>query len=831
MEKITMTKFLKLSDDDQLEMEGTIANGNFKGIIEHNGIKWIQIENIDTGENILVSEELEKKLEEIVFEQIKQDLKESPKKDFMRSFRYIAERFYMSEYVDDVMKNIPKNIIVLVYTQYSKKLTENKIDIFKYIEPEELYDEISKYIAYMDSVNEEAGKDEYSESFIEKYQIARDMCREELDKRIEQSGGISNWINEKNNSKSKSKNFFAKTILLEEIIDRNLSEEENEKYANLLIKVGTTAQEIAIMIEGGHLPLEAIAKMNTAQPLKKLITESVARLDITNTMRVFLATSDVELLDNANWRQVTPMKLRDAIEPNPELKATIAALFMIKMYKQTNKKFSEQEIDMIFESKNYDRADILRAYFELAKEGLYNDDKVMEVYQDVTLNEYEEIHGERVSIPRVSTGEMLSLYTPDRVIEKLSGYDNVLDDNQQIQKMRFMAYYTRIIKSHGEVYKGEIEKILDELQMKLQEGINNGESEKLGVAIDLNKFEIITDDMLRKIITLENEDMIFDLYEKGLDDNILLKLYRSNIITENVISLIYEDQLSDKRLQEKIENKKISKENIVILLFNGIIDEKELKGINFEGLNWKNIFRQTGEKDLVNKIASLYTNEIIGFEEVKILKEQEIISAKDAELILNQLDLDAILIKGLTSEEGVGEKRNSTKRGESKRKEGIALEDRDELLNSLGFEAVKNSRGETLVVAEGSFKGYRVYRDKDKAFRVIVFEGLKDGSSFIMHEAKAGEFIRTEDNEASLIGSRSQWREKARTSGSVTAKLHTNQWGNNIIQAIVDTSSTFKFDDEKDRRDFVKQETKRLQEENRDLVEYISLIKKEEKAR
>ncbi len=834
MEKITMTKFEKLSNEEQLKMEGTIANGKFIGITEHNGRKWIQVEDSDTGEQILVSDDLEKKLEDIVFEQIRQELKNSPKKEFIKSFKFLVERFYTSKYVEDIMKSIPKDVLVVIYSQYSEKLLQAKIDIFKYIEPEDLYDEISKYIAYMDNTNEQSGKEEFSDKFIKKYINARDLCREELDRRIEQSGGIDNWINTNKDSKSKYKNFFAKTVILETMLNQNLSEEENEHYAKLLLNVGLTTQELAIMLQGGHLPLEAIAKMNAIKALKKIIAESVSRLDISNMLTVLLATGDETVLDNANWRQVTPVKLKEAVEKDPNLKATITSLFLVKMYKKTNRKFSEQEIDMIFESKKYDKLDILRAYFELAKENLCNDDKVIEAYKEVILDKLdkdEQRPKERVTIPQVSTGELLTLHTPDKVIEKISTYNRMLDDDVNISKIRFLAYYIRTIETHMEINEDETRLILGELKTKLQEGISNGDLEQLEVAIDLNKYGILADKDLKEMITLENEGMIFDLYEKGLEDNILLHLYKNRIITKNVISLIYDDQVSDNRIYEKIKNKQISKEYIITLLLNDVIDEEYFKDIKFEGLNWKNILNETEKEGLIMKMASLYSKGIISFEEIKALKESHAISSEEAEIILNQLDLDDILIKGLTSEEGKGEKRSSERKGISKRKDGIAIEDRDELLNSLGFEAVKNSKGDALVVARGSFKGYRVYRDIEKAYRVIVFENVGEGSSFIMHEAKAGEFIRAEDNEASLIGSRSEWREKARTLGSVTAKLHTNQWGNNVIDAIVEASSTFKFEEEKDRKDYIKQETKRLKEENKDLIEYISLLKKEERAK
>ena len=130
-----------------------------------------------------------------------------------------------------------------------------------------------------------------------------------------------------------------------------------------------------------------------------------------------------------------------------------------------------------------------------------------------------------------------------------------------------------------------------------------------------------------------------------------------------------------------------------------------------------------------------------------------------------------------------------------------------------------------MVIAKGSFAGYRVYRENQEKYGVIIFESETAGSSFVMHKAKAGEFIKQGEGETTLVGSRSVWREKARTAGSVKAKSHTLNWGENIINIIVDISSEFQFDDEKKRREYVKAETERLREANKDSIEYLRMVK------
>lgn len=831
MRKITMSKIEKLSDEQLDKLDESILNGKLIGEEFNNGIKWTKVEDITTGEELWISEEVEREAEKNFFQSMKRASDMMQVDNIIAIFKSVLDRFYMSKYLDNSMKSIRKEMLAAIYSVYAKRLSEANIDIFKYIAPETLYEELSRYIIVMESENAKSEEKEFSEKLINDYKEARGICRKEVDKIIEEKGGIENWISEKGEETKKSANSIAKNKLLEKVLSDEVSKEEKEKYANLLLKLGFNGQEIAVIIQIGKIEVKDIIVLNSISPLKKVVADCVSRLDINSIITSYLVTHDEGILDSVSWREITPVKLKQAIDSESDMKATFVALFMIEMYKKTGKKFSEKEIDMIFENKTHDKVDMLRAYYELATVELYNDDKVIDVFDEMMNERNAKQSEEESSIRMLTTGDMLSLYTVDVVIKKIITYDRKPDDESRKQKTKFLAYYSRVLKLHEEFCKEDVEEILNKFKTELQNGINNKDLEYLLVVIQLNKLRIIPEEITKEIITLENEDMIFDLYALGLDDKILLDLYESNIITENVIELIYEDQLSDNRLEEKIQSNKISKESIVVLLFKGVIDEKAVKGANFEGLDWKKILAKSEGIDLVNKIASLYANEVIGFEEVKILKEQEVISANDAELILNQLDLDSILLRGLTSEEGVGEKGKRTKKGESRKRDGIALQDRNELLESLGFEAVKNSEEETLVVARGSFKGYRVYREKERKYRVIVFENVGEGSSFIMHEAKAGEFIRTEDNEASLIGSRSEWREKARTSGSVIAKLHTNQWGRNIIEAIIDTSSTFKFDNEPDRKAYVRQETKRLQEENKDMIEYISELKKEERVK
>ena len=135
-----------------------------------------------------------------------------------------------------------------------------------------------------------------------------------------------------------------------------------------------------------------------------------------------------------------------------------------------------------------------------------------------------------------------------------------------------------------------------------------------------------------------------------------------------------------------------------------------------------------------------------------------------------------------------------------------------------------------VVIAKGSFEGYRVYRECEEKYGIIIFERETDGSSFVMHKAKAGEFIRQGVGETILVGSRSDWREKSRTDGSVKSRAHTLNWGRNIIETIVEISSEFQIDDDDKRRNYVREEIKRLCEANKDSIEYLRMVKEAQKA-
>ena len=509
------------------------------------------------------------------------------------------------------------------------------------------------------------------------------------------------------------------------------------------------------------------------------------------------------------------------------------AKFIVEMSKQGKRRLTEEEIDEILLTGEMTLTEKIRVYFMLAQNGLYNDDKMIKLYGEKINEGNQENPYEQSSELDVTVEELLGFFNTDKVIAKMEGYCNPELEEEEKEKAdnsksNFLNFYLALLETSKIKDEGNVKQIQEEIAIKLKERIQEGDTISLFIAIELLEKRIIDEEHVKEIFCDENQEQLIEMYNDGkIDDNTLVTLYKKRFVEKYILELIYQD-IDSEQLKERIQQ--MSPEDALLLYCLGIIGQLDNKDLH--DINWEDIIQIIPSEQLRSKISVLYKNRNIGFDDVNKLKELKVLGAREADSILGQIDLEDIFLHGLTSEYGQGVAGRKNINVGAKKTEGISIEDRDVYLKHLGFEAIVNVYGAPMVIEKGSFAGYRVYKEKKgfEEFGVIIFESETDGSSFVMHKAKAGEFIRPGEGETKLVGSRSDWREKSRTDGSVTARMHTVNWGKNIIETIVDVSSIFKFDDETKRCEYVKAETKRLCEANRDSIEYLRIVKEAQKA-
>lgn len=820
MKKYNLLEFQLSPEKEQKFIEETVLDGTLEEKVIIDGEEYLQFANPTTGESVLIKPDIEKFYREFIYDIIDDNIK-GDIGTALDIFGIAIKRFFNREKIVRILKKTDIVFLKNVFVNYRATLQEKGIDICEYASILAVYQDL---LANYHELSQMKDKSREMQILATAVQDAKRI----IDDEVESCGGLEEWIEKRELTKKRAYNVYTKDRLLEKILSKNSTAETNKKYAELLLSVGFSTKDLYRLIIAGEITPFILKQLYNIQELKKIVKETVGKFDTYNAMMSFFEIEEADVLDKFNWNQVKVEELKRIIETTDGVTVTNMTLFIIELCKSREKGLSEQEIDEILESKATSKHDKLRAYFELAKHGIYSENKIIDFFEDVETEKLEDPYGQQVK-NLVSIQELTTLFSTDKIISRMEEYSEQDNGEGKTAKERLLYFYYALLEAYNIRGKEEAELIKNELYSKLKERVNAGENKAVLIAIELLEYQILDREKIKKII--ENEEILLDLYNNGIDDDMLLYLYSNRIVSTDLVELVYEG-ITSEELTEKIEDGQIAPMNMAKLYLLGIIDFEQLGECDFGAIAWIQLLKICKEIDVTNRIAILYKNGYIDFEIIKQLKEEQIISAKEAEIILNQLDLEEILTNGLTSPEGVGDGRKRKRIEGRVKKEGISLEDRDELFEALGFNAITNQEGEILVVADGSFKGYRVYRDTQRNFGVIVFENNSDGSSFIMHEAKAGEFIKAASNEtkqATLLGSRSYWRERARTDGSVTAKMHSIHWGKNIIEAIVDTSSTFKFDDEETRRKYIKTETRRLCEEHKDIIDYIRLIKQEQR--
>lgn len=629
-------------------------------------------------------------------------------------------------------------------------------------------------------------------------------------------------------------------ILLKNIV--KTEGEEQQKHIQSFKERKSKIEDLVNLVKVKELSYEDIARLYEVKELSRTICKVVAGLDLKSAIRVFMTSGKISILNSLDWDNVNADKLRTISLTEPDITASAIARIIVKMHQLGKLKMTDQEISGIFAyEQNINEA--IRAYFELVKNGVYNEDKIIELWRDKINENNEEEPYQQHTEEDVRVEDLLEFFNVDKVMGKMTGYCEQKPTKEEgkakeekelvahgIGLEEFLLFYRGLLDANRIANPEETQQIIAELESKLSgkilKGLDEGETTYLVVAIKLLDAKVISTENMQEILSEENQEKLVEMHGQELDDKTLLSLFKHALVQKYILELLYQD-MDKQELTEKTQNNKMSTEDIAILCALGILKREKIKGIKFETIDWESLSTILDRIELENLIELLYLNQNIGFEEIKKLKEMGILSAKEAEALTNQIDLEEILKKGLTSEEGVGVKGKTKVKEGSKKREENGLPDREVLLGDLGFKPITDERGNVLVVAEGSFKGYKIYMDKTGQYKVIILEKDMHASTFVMHTAKAGEFFREEAERTSLVGSRSDWREKSRTDGSVTARLHTVNWGRNIIETIVDIDSTFKFDDEEERGKYVKAQTEKLCKENEESLEYLRMVKEE----
>lgn len=771
---------------------------------------------------------IEKGLQEVLVEWTYKDIKDAVTKgDNIKAVtRRIKDLFqsniYNKDKVGDILSRANKQMLVAIYMNCVVEIEKKGLDFYKYISPDELYALLQ--------TERDMNTNPLDGKRYETIDIAMRVISTDLNASVQQAGGIINWTKQRiQGAKKQRPNYvYDKQRLLEGLYDPQITDDDKKEYARLLVKVRFDSNDLSRLMSTFQISIEQVETMyDTYSNLRNIVIGAMAKIKLELAITIFGITKRAELLGQIQWNNIKVQELKDVMFMCEVLDVVN---FIVEMSQQGKRKLKEAEIDFIFESKKDNKAEMMRVYFILVQNGLYNDDKIIELYgEKIDESNQEDVFAKK-SQEDVTVEELLSLFNTDRVIEKMKGYCNpkLQEDEQEKAKLsrsRFLNFYLALLEVNKIGNEENTQKIIKELAEKLKENIEKGDTTYLLITIQLFEKRILEKETMQGILSEENQEQLIDMYNQNqIDDYTLLSLYKFGLVEGYIIQLIYQE-LDEEQLREKMDNQSISVEDIVILYCLGVI--QQLGKRNLSGANWEQIAGVVEHEKLKSIISLLYKEGNIGFDDVNKLKEMKVIGAKAADVILKQIDLDYIFGYGLTSEDGKGEVGRKKKREGVKRNEGIPIEDRDTHLKNLGFEPVVNVYGAPMVIARGSFAGYRVYVENAEKYGVIVFERETDGSSFAMHKAKAGEFIRQGVGETTLVGSRSDWREKSRTDGSVKSRSHTPNWGKNIIETIIEISSEFKIDDDDERKKYVKDETKRLCEVHKDSIEYLRMVKEE----
>lgn len=767
---------------------------------------------------------------------------------FAKKFQIYLATFRNKELSEEILKKSSKELLINIYLALETELINANIDIFNFISKDEIFDESVVGTMFTNGIMDRI---EFKEIM---YRFKEDYKEQEQD--VEQ---LNNSVIEKFNNKKKGKFYYEKLMLLIKGLDEK-DEQKKQRYIDTLLKIGFNEKDILCLCKNELININVFKEMYDIPNLKEMLRKSLKYMPLHDVMRLYSEINQEDILKYVNLKKITFQDLKREIE-DFTLNSTIIAIFLKRLCVKEKIHFSVQELNELLLISKKTPIDYARANYILNISGVCNDvTKLIEAYEeqveyvikDQDKNSFEEV------LP-IEVNDIIKYFNSERIVKLVGNYINQIQNEQNeerkkelmINEGKFFGFYKVIkeIQENGTVSKGDLgTELIDEIKK------SGNEKERILITLELFKYGVITAEYVEEIVDDNNIDELLEMYDNGMGDKVLIGLYYCGIISKENLATIYEfndEKLKQDNLERKLENREISQADLVMMYLIGIISIEILSKFVDEKMKWGEIIEVLPEVDKIEKIGELYLNKLITFEDLQELKETNIISEKEANTILGRRNVIDELRKGLKSEKTRGEEgKNRNKRTneveQKKEKEKVEIEDKELLLINLGYDVLKNEQDEILVVAGGSFEGYRVYVNKQ--YHTILFEG--EGASYLTHEHQAQNFIKIQEGQESEIeGTRSEWaslaseQRNARKTGDEEAiiraegnktlrrRLHTRKWGENIVQSMVEISTIFMDGSQEEKTKYIRELSKRLSNENKSELEYISGLFEEKRAK
>ena len=764
---------------------------------------------------------------------------------FINKFQIYLELAWNDETkkgIRNLLEKSSKSMLIGICLGLSEELESCKINIFDFISKDDIFDEIMKNQMYLQDTNNE-GFQKVLFKFREEYGSVEQI----------QEKALGNF-----NQSKKGKLYYEKMILFLTLTSTS-DEGKQKEYADTLVKIGFNEENLYCMCSNDIITLEMFSKIYNIPQLKEIALKSIKLLPLSELIIIYGLIKEDDVLKYINLRKITVEQLKKEGQKDT-INSAYMAIFIKIIYDKGRMHFSKEELDEILLTSKKFPVDYARAYYKLNTTGVIKDDvKLIEAYEEQIeyLNQSSKAEMEKWEAKPVDIDEIIDYFNSERIIEMLR--ESIISQKTQeadkksikIHEEKILAFYKAIkeVQENGKISNKNLNK---ELISAINEGCKS-EQEKILVTLELFKYGIIPAEYVSEIVNDSNSDKLLELYDNGMSDKEVLWLYFDGVISKENLYMVYEfneEKLEEKNLRKKLENNEISQKNVEMMYLLGIISIEMLSKFVQDQLDWITVIDIVPEFDKVEKLGELYLNQLITFEDLQELKEENLISEKEATAILGRRNVIEELKRGLISEKARGKKKTKSEEEavdvEKNIGDKIELEDRDVLLTNLGYQALRNKDDEILVVAKGSFEGYRVYLNKQ--YHTILFEG--DGASYLTHEHQAQNFITIQEGkESKLKGTRSEWaslaikQRNARKKGDKEAiikaegnktlrrKTHTRSWGKNIIQSMVEISTIFMDGSQEEKAVYIRDTSKKIEDENKDELEYINGLFEERKTR
>lgn len=766
-------------------------------------------------------------------------------RNFMTKLKLYFITFMDRESSEEILSKVSKEILVSIYLNLNSEIEAMKINAFNYISKEDIYDEAL--------INRTIPKG--IENTIEFKEVMYKFEKEYSD----ESKMIEN-VRKKYNNKKKGKFYYEKVMILRKILSEK-DEKIKQEYIETLLEIGFNEKDVICLCRNNIIVLETFEKIYNIPQFKEIMIRSVKSMPLKEIMKIYAVVNEDDVLRYINLKKITFEELKRASKGSSTMNSTVIAIFLRKLYEKEGRIFSEEEVDELLMLGKRTPKDYTRAYYTLITSGMYEDEiKLIDAYEEQIDYEHRSSNEKEnflEAVP-VQLNDIIIFFNSEKVIEILKKYieneQNAKSLEQKNEQKRYQEKFVGFYKAIKKIQENEKENKKDlskNLMDAIKENIND-EKEKILIVIKLFKYGIITSEYVSEVIDDNNIDELLELYDDGMGDRVLLGLYYCGVISKENLQVIYEfneEKLKEENFKTKIENNEISQENLAMMYLIGIIEIDVLDKFVNRNIDWVDVINTLPEVDKIEKIGELYLKQLVTFEDLQELKEADIISEKEATAILEKRNVISELKKGLKSEKTKGksiDRRKKRKEMVQNIKEKIELDDKNVLLIKLGYQALTNENDEVLVVAGGSFEGYRVYVNKE--YHTILFEG--EGASYITHEHQAQNFIRIQEGQESEIeGTRSEWADlaskqriarrtgdeeaiiKAEGNKTLRRRLHTRNWGENIVQSMVEISTIFMDGSQEEKSAYIRDTSKEIESENKDELEYIRGLFEEKKTK